>query len=40
MLEVIQYIFSDFVRWLGALIMLSVVAHGLGGFWHQKKGGK
>lgn len=28
MLEIIQYIFSDFWRWLGAFLMLAVVTAG------------
>jgi hypothetical protein len=31
MLEILQYIFSDFWHWLGTLLLLSAVAHGLGG---------
>lgn len=31
MLEVLQFIFQDFWHWLGTLILLSVIAEGLGG---------
>lgn len=31
MYEVVHYIFSDFWRWLGALLMLAAIAEGLGG---------
>lgn len=31
MLDVLQFIFSSFWHWLGTLILLAVVAEGLGG---------
>lgn len=31
MLEVLQFIFSDFWIWLGTLVLLSVVAGGIAG---------
>lgn len=30
MLEILQFIFSDFWHWLGATIMLGVISGGLG----------
>lgn len=30
MYEIVHYIFSSFWRWLGAVIMLAVVAEGIG----------
>jgi len=31
MLAVLQFIFQDFWHWLGAVILLGVIAEGLGG---------
>jgi hypothetical protein len=36
MLEVLQFIFRDFWTWLGTLILLAVVAEGLGGVVRRK----
>lgn len=35
MLEIIQFIFSDFWYWLGATIMLAVAAGGIGGMFRR-----
>ena len=31
MLEILQFIFSDFWHWLGTLILIGAIAEGLGG---------
>lgn len=36
MYEVVHYIFSSFWRWLGAVILLGVIAEGLGGMFRIK----
>jgi hypothetical protein len=40
MLEALQFIFSDFWHWLGALLMLAVVAEGIGGLVRTIKKGE
>lgn len=36
MYEIVHYIFSSFWRWLGAVILLGVIAEGLGGMFRIK----
>jgi len=36
MFDIVQYIFSSFWRWLGAVILLGVIAEGLGGMFRIK----
>jgi hypothetical protein len=32
MLEILQFIFSDFRIWLGTVILIGTIAEGIGGF--------
>jgi hypothetical protein len=34
-MEILQFIFQDFWHWLGMLILLSVVAAGIGGWFRR-----
>ncbi|NJJ38557.1 hypothetical protein [Paenibacillus apii] len=46
MIEITHYIFSSFWRWLGALLMIGVIAEGIGGMFRtviyrdKKNGGE
>ena len=31
MLDVLKFIFQDFIHWLGAVVLLSVIFEGIGG---------
>lgn len=33
-MEIVTYIFGSFWHWLGAFLMLAVIAQGLGGLFH------
>jgi hypothetical protein len=35
MLEILKFIFQDFWHWLGSLILLAVIAEGLGGMFRH-----
>lgn len=35
MLEVLKFIFQDFWHWLGTLILLAVIAEGVGGMFRK-----
>ncbi len=36
MIEVLQFVFSSFWVWLGTLILVSIIAEGLGNFIRRK----
>ena len=40
MLEVLKFIFSSFWVWLGTVVMLGVIAEGIGGFIRIHIGGR
>ena len=35
MLDILKFIFQDFWHWLGALLLLSVIAEGIGGIFRK-----
>lgn len=40
MLEILKFIFSSFWVWLGTLMLVSVIAGGVGGFIYNVRGKK